>query len=354
MIIEYKQAFMEALKKKRIIQNPFLLHSFISDLIANDIQFNKLLKIFFEVNKIINICDLFKNNSLNDSKKILNDIYKNKTFECSSREFVAAISPFMEIMYKGEYIPKHNKEEEVVCVVKKSEVVKANVIKENKLPLSKQVTPQNTSTHFEKVSIYLSSGDLNIEVSKRNEFKVVEVDKNGVITNLSYKIINKVLYLKEFSKNLVKLIIPDIEYKNIHVRMNRGNVLLLGKTAIKSKRMNISTYGSIFLNVETPSLILENGSHTSEIYLKGKYGKIDINSQSSLIVGNFQTYKKSKKYMVEIKALTCEKFIMEINNLGYTLCSIAKRYPRYERTTIDLSEIKFDIEIEKIRVSLKT
>lgn len=76
--MEYKDAITKLLSLygEDIVKDNFLLFSILSDYLGSSIYSKKLLSIFFEVNKRLNLYSLFKEHSLIEARNILSSDFK--------------------------------------------------------------------------------------------------------------------------------------------------------------------------------------------------------------------------------------------------------------------------------------
>ncbi len=301
--MEYTDAIKKliSLYGEDILKDHFLSFSILSDYLGSSIYSNKLLLIFDEANKRLDLYTLFKEHNLEESKDILSNDFKDYSYNCDFNEFENAIDPIAELLnplefkqYKSKMVTKNESVKEVEVVKAKKEESKnnSNGLSSNKKLLENISISVNNCLHFyicygknSDNKYYLHKASLP-KVSCFSTISTDELDKNLDLSIDGSPIDIYYLYL------------PKNKYKSINVNVQNGALEIYGsnrytKFLCEDIKINIEN-GLFFLNTLSTSCMIKGCK--GDVYLMGTYGFLRIDKLYSNIEGRLTFKSKMKDY----------------------------------------------------------
>lgn len=103
--MNYSEAFLKLIDQYGldILDNSFLLSSFISDYIKNSPKEERLLEAYLLLNKDNHIYQSIRDCPFEESKKIIKEEIDKLGDTYSASEYIKSIEPLLLILYKDEY-----------------------------------------------------------------------------------------------------------------------------------------------------------------------------------------------------------------------------------------------------------
>lgn len=318
--MEYKDAITKLLSLygEDIVKDNFLLFSILSDYLGSSIYSKKLLSIFFEVNKRLNLYSLFKEHSLIEARNILSSDFKNHYYNCNSKEFVEAINPIAELLnpkefqyYESKKIKESESTNQVEVVKVKKETSKQNSFRidknnndDNSKDTSYKVNPKKKSILLESINVnvnnckelYISSDNnsgtkyylCKLDVASENLFIISCGEVNKDLT----------LSINDDHDGTYYLFVPKNKYKSLKVNQENGSLNIYGSNKneefiCNNMKINIIN-GNLFLNSKTTSCDIK-GAY-GDITLIGTYSDLNIDKTKSNIRGLISFKSKKQTY----------------------------------------------------------
>ncbi len=299
--MEYTDAIKKliSLYGEDILKDHFLSFSILSDYLGSSIYSNKLLLIFDEANKRLDLYTLFKEHNLEESKDILSNDFKDYSYNCDFNEFENAIDPIAELLnplefkqYKSKMVTKHESVKEVEVVKAKKEESKNN---SNGLSSNKKL--------LENISISVNNClILYICYSKKSD------NKYYLLKKIASRKRPLTISTDELDKNLdlsidgspfdtYYLYLPKNKYKSLNVNVNYG-LVEVGNFELWDSKRNIKflcddikiTIDNGYLKLNTQCISCEINGYEGDVCLYGTYSNLKIFKVKSRI-GGILTFK---------------------------------------------------------------
>lgn len=300
--MEYTDAVKKliSLYGEDILKDHFLSFSILSDYLGSSIYSNKLLLIFDEANKRLDLYTLFKEHNLEESRDILSNDFKDYSYNCDFKEFENAIDPIAELLnplefkqYKSKMVTKNESVKEVEVVKAKKEESKNN---SNGLSSNKKL--------LENISVSVNHCyKLNICYSKKSDNKyylLKKIDTHKRPLTISTNELDKNLDLSIDGSlfDTYYLYLPKNKYKSLNVNVQKCIFVEVGVDDSYDPKRNKKflcddikitiDYGNLTLN--TLSSSCEINGYEGDVLLWGTYSNLKILKSKSNIVG-FLTFK---------------------------------------------------------------
>ncbi len=302
--MEYTDAIKKliSLYGEDILKDHFLSFSILSDYLGSSIYSNKLLLIFDEANKRLDLYTLFKEHNLEESRDILSNDFKDYSYNCDFNEFENAIDPIAELLnplefkqYKSKMVTKNESVKKVEVVKAKKEESKNN---SNGLCSNKKL--------LENISVSVNNCfKLNICYSKKRDNKYYLLKENV------YRERPLTISTDELDKNLdlsidgspfdtYYLYLPKNKYKSLNVNVqNRGSLDVgFGSLDVEVRDLHDSkrdtkflcddikiTINNGILSLNTVSTSCEINGYEGDVFLWGTYSNLKIFKSKSNIEG---------------------------------------------------------------------
>lgn len=321
MGVEYKLAVEMVIHKedKSIFEDPYLFYCKVGDLIGSSHVDNHLLKIYLEVNRKIDLYNLFTVNGLLKGRRILSDEFKKKSFNFTARDFVQAINPiskaicpvefqqFVESKFAKDKGVSNNQLARVINnpvqvfkAPKQNNALQVGVeISKNINPPVKQIPQNHTQPNkIRRVWIYARSAQFRVKLNNTNSYSLYSIDeKRGIRSRIPIKEQNGLLRVYACDLDEVfELHLPNTCYEAITIDSSRGDVIIDNNIGpLKAKTIKVDYYScKLELYAECNKLITY--SNSGSVYLKGKYGSIETNTKGGNVWGDIEVNSRSRKH----------------------------------------------------------
>ena len=284
--MDYQKAFTEVLNQYglEILENNFLVRSFLCDLIGNSPIDNQLMDIFYSLNKEESIYKKISGLSLKESKEQIKLLIANTKSGYSVTNYIRSVEPLLLYLFPNEY--------NLYC---EKQIVKAKVVRNKQTPLKYTVqlltkpvvAPKPKVANAQKkvvqkdkiVNLNIRSKNLKITYGSSKDVRVFNKDYTDITNNVSISEKNGIIAVNSISKHAELTIeLPKTKYTKVKVWYSgkylqiKGRIigLTIDELEVKSGRGNV--------HIDTDTKVMTVSSCNGDLYIEGTNKVLNVSA----------------------------------------------------------------------------